>query len=439
MASIPIQNISDNISISEEVTINIEFPFGVVSDIISTSESVGFWTDTLHLSVSEDINISEQIYHLFNLGPIVPPNPDLDTFFDCLDNDSAGNPAVGITSITLSAQGEYVDITVQFAIASITLSATGSGVTGIMISDTDSVAEIVLSAISDGAYLVSSEENFIQWSKIGNLDFTIDNSNIAGKRPMPWAGMVYQIIRVPSGAIVYGANGITMVTPAQSAGSQGDESIPDAHTYSPQSVYETGIKGKHCVIETTSGQFCIDLNGFLCKITAEGLNVIDFSEYFSSLTSDTIMSFDKVDNLIYICDGVLGFIYNIKDNSLCSGPANITGIGYKNNNSYFMASDNITIPAFEITSDIFDFETTRSKTIHSVEIGTNVSNILSIAFDYRNSKADSFSTTPWAVVNPKGQAYLPCYGKEFRFKLRINTYELFDIDWIKIHGDINDN
>jgi len=439
MASIPIQNNEESISVNDEVSINIEFPFGVVDDSINVSEGIGFWTDTLHLSVSEDVSVSEHVYHLYTLGPAVSPNPDLDVTFDCLGNDSSGTPNVGITQITVSASGSNINNTIILTIADINLTAVGSGVSGLQIEIDSTVADIVISALSDGAYLIASEENFIQWSKIGTLDFTIDNSNIAGKRPMPWAGAVYQVIKIPTGAIVYGANGITAITPIQNERSRYDESIPEAHTYSPQGIYDTGIKGKHSVVEAGPVQYCIDVNGYFCKVSTEGINIMDFSEYFSALTTNTVMSFDKVNNIIYICDGIIGFSYNIKSNSLGSGPTNITGIGYKNNDSYFMASNNITIPAFEITSDIFDFETTRSKTIHSVEIGTDVGNILSIAFDYRKTKSESFSTTPWAVVNPKGQAYLPCYGKEFRLKIRINTYELFNIDWIKIHGDINDN
>jgi len=410
MANIPIQHISENISL---------------------------WTDTLHLSVSEEIAVTERTDRLFNLGPIIPPDPSLDTVFDCSQEDSAGNPDAGVLKVTTEILGIRNDITIQTEPLEIYTEIYGNGIPGLLVGGTilSTLTEICYSKV----YVTAGEQNFIQWSKIGTLDFTIDNSNIAGKRPMPWAGMVHRIIKTPTGAIVYGANGITAITPMQNERSRYDENIPEAHTYSPQTIYETGIKGKHGVVETNQGHYCVDVNGYLCRVTSEGIQVLDFSEYLSTLSNNIVMSFDSMNSLIYICDGAIGFVYNIKDNSLGQGPISITGVGYKNGKNYILSPNNIIIPTFDITFDILDFETTRSKTIHSVEIGASVNNILSLAFDYRNSKADIFSTTPWVLVNPKGQAYLPCYGKEFRLKMKMNTYELFNISWIKIHGDINDN
>lgn len=439
MASIPIQNINNDISINEDVLVKVEHSFGDVIDRINISEDVSVWTDTLYISVNDSINVDEISRRLFNLGPIVDPNPDLDTYFDCGDVDSAGNPDRGVIALYINIAGEIIDISVASDPIGISLTLHGTGIEAVFIS-ADTAININLNINYSDTYINPGEENFIKWSGLGNLDFTLSNANLAGKRPMPWSGMIYKIIKIDSGAIVYGANGITIITPTQNKQSRYDQDVPEVNTYMPKTIYKTGIKGKNSVIETLTGQYFIDVNNKLCIITGEGVKVLDFSEYLKTLNSNLIMSFDEINNLIYICDGAVGFIYNTKDNSLGSGPTTITSIGHQDGVDYFMSSDSsIIIPALETTFDILDFETRRSKTIHKVELETDVSGTLYVSFDYRNSELDSFSSTPWVMVNPGGQAYLPCYGKEFKLKIKLNNYEAFNIYKIKIHGDINDN
>jgi hypothetical protein len=119
------------------------------------------------------------------------------------------------------------------------------------------------------------------------------------------------------------------------------------------------------------------------------------------------MSFDELNQLIYICDGILGYVYSVRDKSLGKGPTNVTGVGYQSGVSYVTAPATITVPTFSMCTDIYDLNSRKNKTIFSLEIGTDLSSALYAAIDYRLDKSVAFATTPYAIVNPNGVAVLP--------------------------------
>ena len=99
----------------------------------------------------------------------------------------------------------------------------------------------------------------------------------------------------------------------------------------------------------------------------------------------------------------------------------------------------IVTPIFEICTDIYDFGTRRGKSIVSIEFGTDVVTALKTSIDYRLDKAEAFLQTPWYTVDSRGIYYISLYGKEFRFRLKSEVWEYFELDYINVNYRIHDH
>jgi hypothetical protein len=62
---------------------------------------------------------------------------------------------------------------------------------------------------------------------------------------------------------------------------------------------------------------------------------------------------------------------------------------------------------------------------------------LLLQIDTRLKNNENWTTTPWKIVNPDGTCWLPCYGVEFRFRLKSLIYEQFKLDYIRITGSLH--
>lgn len=271
--------------------------------------------------------------------------------------------------------------------------------------------------------LTGTGSNWVKWSKIGYLDFTIDEMNEAGERPLDWRGPVYHIIKLGKSLIAYGQNGVTILSPS------------GVH-WGMQTISRIGIKNKGSACGNEFEHYFIDQKERLCKLSGEGVEILDYSEYLSVMTNPR-MSFDIELGLIYICDGTYGFVYSTRSKSLGTGPINITGVGTQSGTLYITAPGEIEIPKFHICTDIYDLNTRKLKTIQWIEVGTDLTHKLQMMIEARFANNDRFFQSKWALVNPSGIAHIPCYGVEFKFHLRSYIYEFIELDYLRINGVVH--
>ena len=266
---------------------------------------------------------------------------------------------------------------------------------------------------------VKSLTSWIKWSDIGSFSFDIDRKNLAGEMPLDWRGEIYSIRKLNKYVMVYGSGGISQL-------------IPQDNVYGLNTISKIGVKGRFSVTGDDTIHVFVDSKGRLCKLE-DGVVVLGYAEYLSSMTSH-VLSYDNLNRLVYICDGTSGYVYSVDDQSLGDGPINITGIGYSNGQSHVVTSGTINIPNMEVVTDILDFGSRKDKTIHEVELGTNLSGSLEASVDFSLSTAGSFVSAGWFPVTPDGIAYVHCFGKEFRVRVRCSTSASLDLDYMKIHG-----
>lgn len=351
---------------------------------------------------------------VFTIHSSIPVNPEW-TLYATWREEVADSIGVG-------SEGTITSGSFDTSVYSVALAIDSEGVLTAPGGVAEAVTRLAIRSLAD-FYSEGAGAAWVSWSKIGHLDFTIGKDNVAGKRPLDWAGDIYKIKKLTDKVVVYGAGGVSILKPA-------------SNTYGLITVHKTGLIGKQAICGTDSEHYFIDLRGKMYKL-GEGIELLDYREYLSALGANTVMSYDYENSLIHICDNTIGFIYSTLSKSLTQGPANITGVGQDGDDSLVTADGSVTSTPFSICTDVYDLGSRKPKTIFSIEVGTDTTIDLWAAIDFRINRQDAFKTTPWVRVNPDGLAPLPCFGTEFRFRLKKVSYAAFEIDYVKINGVIH--
>ena len=349
-------------------------------------------------------------YGVLSFVSSFPINVALTISFDWFESDLEN-------SLTISSLGDFAPIIdweeSELAISSTSLFA---------------IAEVIVDNINHlgvktfaNIYFLPSQQNWVKWSDIGSLDFTIGLSNIAGERPMDWPGQVYKIKKLGTNIVVYGASGISLLTPHDVS-------------YGLTNISKIGLKGRNAITGDSLAHFFINSLGDLYKFDTQ-LQKLGYQEYLAPMDSP-VLSYDERTKIIYICDGNLGYVYATENGSFGIGPSNITGIGYQDEQSYVATPSIVSIPVFEIWTDIIDFGTRGAKTLYLIEFGVDATEPLQAAFEFRVDKSQSFSRTHWAPVSPAGISHIFCHGIEFRVGVRANSYTYLELDSLSIEGRI---
>ena len=391
---------------------------------IKGSYTVGMTTNVLADKLSYAYNI---VGALHSDSPL-PLNPDLNVYYDCDGYDMYGDPFQGRLLYDYNINGRSLNTWVHSDKLNYNYIIKGEDIKGITV--TADILEYDYRLKYAAVIIAMVKDSWVKWSKIGSLDFTQDQSNIAGEMPLYQCGKIYDLIQLDDFIIAYGSKSIIRLFNKETIWGQ-------------KRIYPKGSMGKNAQIGNiniltggTDTHWFIDSYGDFYEVNKKEILKIGYKEYFSKLTNP-VLSIDNKNNLIYICDATYGFVYSIKDQSLCSCVDNITGIIYFNSVNYTCSSSTLNYPTVSFVTNIFDFETRKEKTIFNVELTTAGTEKMEIRIAYRNDKASSFAYTPWALVNPQGIVYLPCYGREFKICFRLENYENIKIDQMKINGVIH--
>ena len=359
----------------------------------------------------------------------MPRDPALDQTFDSSANDDSctflveAELAGGWISLVLNDDGA-LEVAAELL---------GLWLPGIAIDD--ATMEVVLewagtesgSSWLGGPVWISTpaKGNWVQWSKIGDLDFTIDRSNVAGERPLDWRGTIWHLLKLGARVVAYGSNGISFLSAS-------------GVSYGLDTLTVRGIKNKLAAVDTrTDGHYFVSRDSQLWHL-GDGLTRLDYAEYLSELGT-VVLTWHPEERLLYLCDGAKGFVYSPDAKSLGRGPVNISGLFVQDSTVYVTAPAAVSIPVFTLTTDIYDFGTRKAKTIRSVEFGINATVQLDAKIEYRQRKDAAFLATNWYAIDRRGVRHLHCYGQEFRFALRAASAEWLRLDYVRINGIVHDH
>jgi len=351
-------------------------------------------------------------------SPAAPRNTDLDIYFNCEGYDINGNARQGVGISLAVAYGSipFIDFV---ATATSVAYAYGSPNWGLVY---DGTATALAKAYGE-LLLEGIKRNWVKWSNIGSADFTVWKDNVAGERPLDWKGSVHAIKKLLNKMVIYGENGVSYFLPV--------EKYFDLLT-----IYRLGLKGKNAVAGDEKTHYFVDTAGQLWELS-ETLKLLGYSEYLANLGSNTVLSWDVKNSLLYLCDGISGYVYSSRSNSIGKGPSNITGVGSQDGLMYVVSPAAVTTPSFEICTDIYDMGTRKNKTIFEIELGTNIAGMLQVSIDYRNDFRAAFSQTAWKDVSKRGNCFLTALGREFRIRAKMKNYEYFEVDYVVARGIVH--
>lgn len=246
---------------------------------------------------------------------------------------------------------------------------------------------------------------WVIWSKIGSADFTIDKSNVAGKRPMPWAGWVYQIKKLRDSVIVYGENGIVQMKPS-------------GVVWGLTQILGAGLLSKNAVCGTEEIHWFVSKGTILYELSSDGLKKLGYQKHLETLTKPTIMVYDEKKRIVYICDGhVDSHLYVPGEGLGCSPYDSLTGMGQKDGFFMVVASTPQGNLGLGCQTDILDFGTRKEKTISRIEFGEVG---VSAQIDYAHSTGQ-MESTPWVNSDKKGVVYIHASGVDFQISWKGGT------------------
>lgn len=346
-------------------------------------------------------------------------------YFDCLEYADTGNSLQGVIEISLTPSGTWFNKLLSnepVIPITVTPSSTFNPIQYLIPTNPIDITLTIRAEENFSFISTPDQHNWIWWSQIGHLDFSLDHTNEAGRAPMFFNGNVYNIMKLKNFAIVYGSEGIAKM-------------FPSGVYWGHEPISNVGVKSRLASCGTEDVHWFIDTEGVLWEYSGQ-LKRLGYEEFLSNL-NDISMNYYEHDNIIYICDGSTGYVYSIADDSLGKGPNNISGIINYANTQYVVSPGYVVIPTFELCTDIYDMGTRKAKTIFNLEIGVDADVKLQASIDFRVNHKDIFKSLPWFPVTHEGKAYINCYGIEFRFKLRALSYEEFDLDYFKVNGVIH--
>lgn len=268
----------------------------------------------------------------------------------------------------------------------------------------------------------------VGWSRIGHAEFTLEKDNTSGYMRMP-KGNCLKVLPMQTGVIGYAEQSVAAFFPVDQP----------AVTFGMQEVFpKTGIAGRDAVAGDGRSHFFLDNTGTLWGISHEFQpQKIGYKDIFEEFLDEKIfMSYVSARNELYISAEYAAFVlgegglYEI--NQLASN-VNLKGkelIGGYENLDYDYP--------LEVETDILDFGMSGIKTVTSVEIAGSLPEKCWMSAWWRNNKSQGFKPSPWRPVSPLGISHLQVSGNELKLRLRGNSVEDVELDYLNVKFQTSD-
>ena len=143
-----------------------------------------------------------------------------------------------------------------------------------------------------------------------------------------------------------------------------------------------------------------------------------------------VMFYDQFLKHVLISDSTHGFV--LVADKLGSGYTQLSGYVYESGSLLIASPQLVEFEPLSFTTDILDFGRRSQKTLTSVQVGTDATEWLEVAYDYRYDMQEPWRCTTYVRLNKESIAYLACAGIEFRIKLRSRRIAVCDVDYLNI-------
>ena len=233
--------------------------------------------------------------------------------------------------------------------------------------------------------------------------------NQMGWMPMPWKGYVNVVKQLGDTVMVYGDGGIAAL-------------IPTGGTFGLRLISNVGVSDRGAVGGNIYKHAYVDDKGILWIVDGSlKPERIGCEEFFSSMGSMLVV-YNEVDDEFYISDSAVSYTLA---GALTKSTYLVTcceRLKYGNVIGFYSRPGGVGSTYLVLTTDKFDGGVRGVKTIERVSIESEDTQGISVAVDWRNSRADSFTTSPYIPVNYNGDAVVQVCGVEFRVRIRSTNY-----------------
>lgn len=289
-----------------------------------------------------------------------------------------------------------------------------------------------------GHSLGSPEQNWVWWSRIGGGDvlhlFRPDLaqsgipglsslSNIhdeddplwldflkslqTGMMPMDWRGSVLNMLPLRDRVVVYGEDGVSIVSPASTDLSPTfgliESSIPQ------------GLAHRTACGGTQDQQFFIDNYGDLWTITTQGFQKLGFGEFLSPyLDEDWIITPDPREQEVILSCSSTSFV--LSNNGLSESKYSVSGGGFVSG-GFGATFVQQTGTKFKLQTNPFDMNAGDQKRLVSVEADYEGVSDLTLKISVRYERGGDWITLSTLYPSPEGQFLFPVMGCEFYLTL----------------------
>jgi hypothetical protein len=267
---------------------------------------------------------------------------------------------------------------------------------------------------------------FIQWSKIGVMDFTIDESNIAGRLPLPLDGFVLSIQQINSSN--------TMIVGTE----EGIFSLkPNGIYYIHEKILNEGLLCKTAAISTLHGVFFISDKRELWQASDKGLRKIGYRNLL--IDAEYKMEYSAERDLVLISSSFNTYILNVQAISMSS--SNYVSRGTFLKDKKINSILDTTIPSttgFYVAVGYYDFGTRKAKTIHTIEMESEQAQQVDVMLSFKVNEQANYTESIWKTFGPNGKVAYTAYGTDFIINVCSSKFiPDFNLEDIKIHGRIN--
>ena len=268
------------------------------------------------------------------------------------------------------------------------------------------------------------DETFYVWSKIGQMDFTPDNYNLAGYRRDPFGGEIYHVRRLGDNCVGYSSKGVTLLSPVSSP----------AATFGFTELIDVGLKNQGAMNGSLDVQVYVGEDNILRRVTKGGIEELGYEFYMEDL-GEVIVQYDPKQKDFYIGDDKKTFLLTSK--GLTEIPQHPSAVWRRNDETH-MLPDTVDDYYQTIVTGPFNMGYSGQKTIFAMETDLLLGYRPQVAVSYYSNPV-SFGTTSWVPLNNQNVAAIMITGNAFAFHLRYQPdYDNSRLSYIKARYKMTD-
>lgn len=263
----------------------------------------------------------------------------------------------------------------------------------------------------------SYEEGFFQ-----GIAYSRVEEGLIGFYRCKECGPIRHLQQLGNNLVAYGKNGVSLLTRSEAG-------------YDEQLISNTGIPSRTVVAGDEQEHMFVNNRKELMRLTSEGLQRLDYSEYIGAMTQTSIIAtFDPIRRYFYFCDNTDGYCYtgfglgqclNIRPLSLLrlADTDDLLGtFGTTANTEAILVGPIVSLPSnqtFEVSS------------IDVTAIEADATSWTATA-DWRVRQSDQFRRPTPLDVTDRGRTWVKKTGKDFRPYLKAAVYSEVDLDSVNL-------